>query len=202
MLRFPLREPELRRLRCPVSVATLLLAATLAADPVPIVQPGKPGEPARELTAEQAIDVAVSSYSPDDVRFMQDMIPHHHQAVEMAALVADRTNRPELADAAGRINLSQRDEIEFMEQWLTDRGEAVPDPSDHAAMHTDHRMAGMATPKQMADLAAATGTDFDRLFLQLMITHHEGAVTMVEGAARTAGRGVRPRTVRVHHGRH
>ena len=158
----------------------LLLAATLAADPAPIVQPGKPGEPARELTAEQAIDVAVSSYSIDDVRFMQDMIPHHQQAVEMAALVADRTNRPELADAAGRINLSQRDEIEFMEQWLRDRGEAVPDPSDHAAMHTDHRMAGMATPKQMADLAAAAGTAFDRLFLQLMITHHEGAVTMVE----------------------
>ena len=158
----------------------LLLAATLAADPAPIVQPGKPGEPARELSAEQAIDVAVSSYSPDDVRFMQDMIPHHHQAVEMAALVADRTNRPELADAAGRINLSQRDEIEFMERWLTDRGEPIPDPSDHAAMHTDHRMAGMATPKQLADLAAATGTQFDRLFLQLMITHHEGAVTMVE----------------------
>ena len=98
----------------------------------------------------------------------------------MAELVADRTNRPELSDAAGRINLSQRDEIEFMEKWLGDRGEPVPDPSDHAAMHTDHRMAGMATPRQMADLAAATGTEFDRLFLQLMITHHEGAVTMVE----------------------
>ena len=169
-----------RRLRWTVPGAVLLFAATLAADQSPIVQPGKPGEPARELTAEEAINVAVSSYSPYDVRFMQDMIPHHQQAVEMAALVADRTNRPELADAAGRINLSQRDEIEFMEQWLTDRGEAVPDPSDHAAMHTDHRMAGMATPKQMADLAAATGTEFDRLFLQLMITHHEGAVTMVE----------------------
>ena len=67
----------MRHLRYPVSVAMLLMAATLAADPAPIVQPGKPGEPARELTAEQAIDVAVSSYSPDDVRFMQDMIPHH-----------------------------------------------------------------------------------------------------------------------------
>ncbi len=163
-----------------IASITVALAATLAADPAPIVQPGKPGEPARELTAEQAIDVAVSSYSPDDVRFMQDMIPHHQQAVEMAALVADRTNRPELVDAAGRIALAQRDEIEFMEQWLTDRGEAVPDPSDHAAMHTDHRMAGMATPEQMADLAAATGTEFDRLFLELMITHHDGAVTMVE----------------------
>ena len=171
---------QLRRLLRAVSGAVLWLTATLAAAQTPIVQPGKPGEPARELTAEQAIDVAVTSYSPDDVRFMQDMIPHHQQAVQMAGLVADRTNRAELTDAAGRINLSQRDEIEFMEKWLSDRGEPVPDPADHAAMHTDHRMAGMATPKQMADLAAATGTAFDRLFLQLMITHHEGAVTMVE----------------------
>ncbi len=146
----------------------------------PIVQPGKPGEPARELTAEEAIDIAVSSYSPDDVRFMQDMIPHHQQAVQMADLVAERSNRPELADAAGRIRLSQRDEIEFMQKWLSDRGEQAPHPSDHAAMHIDHRMAGMATPQQMAELAASEGTDFDRMFLRLMITHHEGAVTMVE----------------------
>ena len=158
----------------------LMATATLAMAQTPIVQPGAPGEPARQLTAEEAIDIAVSSFSPDDVRFMQDMIPHHQQAVQMAGLVADRTNRPELSDAAGRIHLSQRDEIEFMGKWLSDRGEPVPDPSDHAAMHTDHRMAGMATPQQMADLAAAQGTDFDRLFLKLMITHHEGAVTMVE----------------------
>ena len=165
---------------CAFPGAILLLAATLAAAQAPIVQPGKPGEPARELSAEEAVDIADASYSPDDVRFMQDMIPHHQQAVEMAKLVADRTNRPELADAAGRINLSQKDEIEFMEKWLRDRGEPVPDPADHAAMHTDHRMAGMATPEQMADLAASQATDFDRLFLRLMITHHEGAVTMVE----------------------
>ena len=158
----------------------LLLAATLAPAQAPIVQPGAPGEPARELTAEEAIDIAVSSYSPDDVRFMQDMIPHHQQAVQMAELVAERSNRPELADAAGRILLSQRDEIEFMQKWLSDRGEQAPHPSDQAAMHMDHRMAGMATPQQMAELAASQGTDFDRMFLRLMITHHEGAVTMVE----------------------
>ena len=163
-----------------VSGALLLATAAFATAQSPIVKPGAPGEPAQELTAEEAIGIAVSGYSPDDVQFMQDMIPHHHQAVEMAELVADRTNRPELADAAGRIKLSQRDEIEFMETWLADRGEPAPDPADHAAMHTDHRMAGMATPQQMADLAAASATDFDRLFLQLMITHHEGAVTMVE----------------------
>jgi uncharacterized protein (DUF305 family) len=147
---------------------------------VPIIQPGAPGEPVRELKADEAIDIANTSYSPDDVRFMQDMIPHHHQALEMAALVAGRTNRQELIDVAGRINASQGDEIEFMQQWLRERGEKVPEPTAHHAMHTTHKMAGMATPEQMAELAASDGTAFDRLFLQLMITHHEGAVTMVE----------------------
>ena len=165
---------------CASATLVLTFAVTLAAAQAPIVQPGAPGEEGRELTAGEAIEIAVTSYSPDDVRFMQDMIPHHNQAVEMAELVADRTNLPELADAAGRIRLSQRDEIEFMEAWLADRGEPAPDPSDHASMHIDHRMAGMATPEQMAELAASEGTDFDRLFLRLMITHHEGAVTMVE----------------------
>ena len=160
--------------------ATLLLTASLAADDAPIVKPGAPGEDSQELSAEDAISIAVTSYSPDDVRFMQDMIPHHQQAVVMSELVDTRTNRPELADVAGRIKLSQQDEIDFMQKWLAERGESVPDPSDHASMHMDHRMAGMATKAQMDDLAASEGTDFDRLFLQLMITHHEGAVTMVE----------------------
>ena len=160
--------------------ALLLGMATAATAQAPIVQPGAPGESARELTAEEATDIAVTSHSPDDVMFMQDMIPHHNQAVQMAELVEDRTNRPEVVDAAGRITLSQQDEMEFMDQWLSDRGEQVPDPTDHEAMHTSHRMAGMATPEQLAELAAAEGTDFDRMFLQLMITHHEGAVTMVE----------------------
>ena len=171
----------LMRLLQRASTGVILLGtATLATAQAPIVQPGAPGEAARELTAEEATDIAVTSYSPDDVRFMQDMIPHHHQAVQLAELVTDRTNRPELVDAAGRINLSQRDEIDFMELWLSDRGESVPNASDHEAIHTDHRMAGMATPEQLAELAASDGTDFDRIFLQLMITHHEGAVTMVE----------------------
>jgi uncharacterized protein (DUF305 family) len=156
------------------------LMASLAQAQTPIIHPGSPGEAASELSAEEAIAIANSSYSPADARFMQDMIPHHHQALEMAELVADRTNRPELIDVAGRINTSQSDEIEFMQQWLRDRGEHVPEPAAHDAMHTSHTMAGMATPQQMAELAASKGTDFDRLFLELMITHHEGAVTMVE----------------------
>ena len=158
----------------------LLGQATVVMAQASIIQPGAPGEPSRELSAEEAIEIANSSYSPADARFMRDMIPHHHQALEMAALVADRTNQPELIDVAGRINVSQGDEIGFMQQWLRDRGERVPDPTAHEAMHTEHTMAGMATPEQMAELAASEGTAFDRLFLSLMIAHHDGAVTMVE----------------------
>jgi uncharacterized protein (DUF305 family) len=152
-----------------------------------IVQPGAPGESVRELSAEDAIKIANTSYSPGDAQFMRDMIPHHHQALQMAELVAARTNRQELIDVAGRINASQGDEIEFMQQWLRERGEPVPNPTAHAAMHTHHKMAGMATPQQMIELAASNGSDFDALFLRLMITHHKGAVTMVEELLKQPG---------------
>jgi uncharacterized protein (DUF305 family) len=164
---------------CAGAMLTGAAALALAQD-VPIVQPGAPGERSRDLTAEEAIDIADTSYSPDDVTFMQDMIPHHNQAVQMSALVADRTNNQELNDVAGRIDASQVDEIEFMQNWLRDRGEDVPEPTAHSAMHTSHEMAGMASPEDMARLAELEGTDFDRLFLTLMIAHHEGAVKMVE----------------------
>ena len=161
-------------------VIFLFSQSAISVAATPIIQPGAPGEPVRELNAEEAIAIANTSFSPADSQFMQDMIPHHHQAIEMAALVADRTNRPELIDVAGRINASQDDEIRFMQDWLRSRGEPVPDPTAHHAMHTTHMMAGMATPEQMAELAAAEGTAFDRMFLTLMIAHHEGAVRMVE----------------------
>ena len=172
---------------CLALMPAIMLALPLAAADTPIIQPGAPGEPARALNADEAIAIASTSYSPADAQFMQDMIPHHHQALEMAALVADRTNRQELIDVAGRINSSQEDEIEFMQRWLRERGEHVPEPTAHDAMHTTHEMAGMATPEQMAELAASNGIDFDRLFLRLMITHHEGAVTMVEELLKQPG---------------
>ncbi|MEM9208631.1 MAG: DUF305 domain-containing protein [Pseudomonadota bacterium] len=150
------------------------------AQDVPIILPGAPGDSGRQLTADEAIEIAENSYSPDDVQFMQDMIPHHNQAVQMSALVSDRTNLPELRDIAGRIDSSQADEIEFMEDWLSVRGESVPEATAHSAMHTSHDMAGMASPADMAELAQLEGTDFDRKFLTLMIAHHEGAVKMVE----------------------
>lgn len=179
-------EKTIRVISAAVS-AMLLFAASLIADETPIVKPGAPGEDSEQLSAEEAINIAVTSYSPDDVRFMQDMIPHHHQAVQMSELVDARTNRPELTDVAGRIKLSQADEIEFMQNWLAERGETVPDPADHMSMHMAHHMAGMATKAQMDALAASKGTDFDRLFLELMITHHEGAVTMVEQLLEQSG---------------
>lgn len=176
--------PVIVRLGAIVSMLLAIFVLTAVAAPAaaqaPIIQPGPPGAPARELDAAEAIAIANTSYSPADVRFMQDMIPHHHQAIVMAGLVADRTNNPDVLDVAGRIDASQADEIAFMQDWLRERGEPVPDPTAHHAMHTDHDMAGMASPEDMAALAAADGTGFDRLFLELMIAHHEGAVTMVE----------------------
>ncbi|MEO1421073.1 MAG: DUF305 domain-containing protein, partial [Pseudomonadota bacterium] len=154
-------------------------AVTAFADP-PIVQPGAPGETPRTLSADEATEIADTSYTPDDVRFMQGMIPHHEQALEMARLVAERTNNADVVDIAGRIESSQGDEIEFINGWLSDRGEASPESGGHHSMHMHHQMAGMASPEQMAALAEASGTNFDRLFLELMITHHEGALTMVE----------------------
>ena len=86
------------------------------------------------LTVEEASQIAKTSHSPDDLKFMRDMIPHHNQAVQMAALVPERTNRPELIDLAGRIKASQADEIAFMKGWLEARGEQAPEPTHHHAM--------------------------------------------------------------------
>ncbi|MEL6878294.1 MAG: DUF305 domain-containing protein, partial [Pseudomonadota bacterium] len=163
------------------STAGLLLTCSgiAFAQSAPIVQPGAPGQDGRTLTAEQASELAGTSYSPADVSFMQGMIAHHQQAVEMSVLARDRTNREEILAIAGRIEASQADEIEFMEGWLTDRKEATGMTGPHAH-HAHMMMAGMATPDQMTALAAAEGVDFDRQFLTLMIAHHEGAIDMVE----------------------
>jgi len=170
-----------------VSMALMAQAGLATAQDTPIVQPGAPGKPAQALDAKKAIEIANNSYSSADVRFMQDMIPHHNQAVQMAALVADRTNSTELIDIAGRIDASQADEIKFMQGWLEARGETKPTPTAHHAMHISHDMAGMASPAQMAALAEASATDFDRMFLELMIAHHKGAITMVNDLLSQSG---------------
>jgi uncharacterized protein (DUF305 family) len=184
-------------LGCSAAAGVLILATGAMAQQAPIVQPGAPGQASRALEGREASRIADNRYSADDVKFMQDMILHHAQAVEMAALVDSRTNTQAVKDIAGRINASQADEIQFMQGWLRERGETAPDPaqghamagmdhSAHAGMdHSAHGgmthagMPGMATTEQMAALAAANGEAFDTLFLQRMIAHHEGAVKMV-----------------------
>lgn len=153
----------------------------------PIIQPGAPGEQSKTLTAEEAIAIASFGYSPADVRFMQDMIPHHQQALEMSELVTERTNRQEIIEAAGRIKASQGDEINFMQKWLADRNESSPEPGHMDMMHTHLYMAGMASAQEMDQLSRAEGVDFDRLFLTLMIRHHEGALEMVENLLEQPG---------------
>ncbi|WP_298915465.1 DUF305 domain-containing protein [uncultured Algimonas sp.] len=150
------------------------------AQDVVIVQPGAPGQPSQVLNTQQAATIAKNSYSRDDVRFMQDMIPHHSQAVEMVALIEARSNNEDVVDIGGRIDASQADEIEFMRNWLRTRGEALPGAHAHHGTHMSHADMGMATPAQMAELATLQGTAFDEMFLTLMIRHHEGAVDMVE----------------------
>ena len=179
-----------------VLTALLLGGSTLAiAQTAPIVQPGAPGQASKMLTAEQATELAKSSYTEADVRFMQMMIVHHQQAVDMSELVEARTNNAEIVAAAGRILASQADEISFMKEWLAERGQplamshgshgAHQGHGDHSA-HAAHMempgmtMAGMASPEQLAALKAASGTEFDRMFLTMMIAHHDGAIDMVE----------------------
>lgn len=183
-------------LGCSAAAGALIIATagTAAAQQAPIIQPGAPGQASRTLEGREASRIADNRYSADDVKFMQDMILHHGQAVQMAALVADRTNTRAVRDVSSRIDASQADEIEFMRGWLRERGEPEPTPGHgHATTGMDHSghggepmahsahvgMPGMATADQMAALAAAEGLEFDRQFLQRMIAHHEGAVKMV-----------------------
>lgn len=178
-----------------IAVAGLLVgtASAALAQTAPITLPGAPGQPSRTVTAEAAIKLANSGYSPADVAFMQHMIVHHQQAVDMAALVKNRTNNPDIVAIAGRIDAGQADEMKFMRKWLGDRGEATAMPAMDHMGHADHMggtmapMKGMASTDQMAALAASQGTAFDRLFLQLMIPHHVGALDMVDDLLHAPG---------------
>jgi uncharacterized protein (DUF305 family) len=134
-----------------IGVWLLLAASSASGQDVPIVQPGAPGQTSTRLTAEQAVKLADATYTVDDVVFMRDMIHHHDQAVQMAELMEDRTNLPELVAVAvaGRIDASQADEIAFMQGWLRERGKSVPDASAHRGMGMKGTMAGMASAADM-----------------------------------------------------
>jgi uncharacterized protein (DUF305 family) len=154
----------------------------------PIVQPGAPGQESRVIETAQAVDLSKVQATDADVKFMQGMIGHHQQAVEMVALIPTHTTRPEMQLLGKRIDLSQQDEMKMMRRWLEVRGKEIP--SEHAMhMHGATLMPGMLTQEEMDRLAAANGAEFDQLFLEGMMKHHGGAITMVNELFATPGAG-------------
>jgi uncharacterized protein (DUF305 family) len=144
-----------------------------------IIQPGAPGQASRVVDAAAAADLSKVAFTAADVRFMQGMIGHHAQALDMTALVPTHTSHEAIRKLAQRIEISQADEIRMMQEWLARRGQRVPDQHAHHAPGAP-LMPGMLTAEEMARLAQASGPEFDRLFLEFMIRHHEGALSMVQ----------------------
>ena len=221
-----------------------------AQQPAPAIRPGAPGQPSHVVDA--AVTVSPPVHTAQDVAFMQGMIHHHSQALDMTALAPTRTTNRALLMLAERIEVSQGDEIAWMQRWLRERGEAVPelalhqrgtadagqpahgtrheaehdttgehgktggehranhettkhDGMDHGTMNHDAMshggdhplMPGMLNAEEMARLAAATGAEFDRLFLQYMIRHHEGGLLMVADLLAAQGSAQAPDVYRI-----
>lgn len=188
-----------RRRRRTAATAAVALALTLTAcsgdtDDRPevdgtIIQPGRPGEPAEELDEAPVITPAEANAA--DVRFAQMMIPHHAQALEMGELAPSAGGSEQIRTLADRIVSAQRPEILTLAGWLDELGERAPTreqiesgdlpmPHDHGGHGGEgEAMTGMATEQQMDALRRARGDDFDVLFLQLMVRHHEGALEMI-----------------------
>lgn len=162
-----------------------------AQEPV-IVQPGAPGQQTKVLPANTT--AKLPPVSAKDVEFMQGMIHHHSQAVEMTALIEERTQNKDIRKLGAKISQSQTDEMNFMRRWLSLRGEKTEMqmkemPGMEGMNHGAHLMPGMLTPKQMEKLKNSKGAEFDKLFLRGMIQHHEGALEMVKDLFAAAGTG-------------
>lgn len=157
----------------PPAVPAAASSRSPGADGPPVIVPGRPGEAAVTRPAQEVRDAAPPRYNSLDVWFVRMMIPHHQQAVEMAALAPDRAADPRVRAVADRIRAAQQPEIGVLRAWLTARGLPAEVPGhDHGAMR------GMQSPEAMSRLAAAHGAEFDRLFVRMMTEHHEGAVAM------------------------
>lgn len=183
-----------------------IIVAALAVSPVgpqtPIFNPGAPGAPSRVVSASEAVALSRTRFIAADVAFMQHMIVHHGQAVDMVELLRTRGADPAVQRLGLRIALGQRAEMDLMRNWLAERGQPLEMPGvggghggmDHSA-HGGHAMPasdtpvmpGMLSPAQMQALAAASGPDFDRLFLEGMIRHHQGALDMVDALMAAPG---------------
>ncbi len=179
------------RLFAAAALASLLSLPVCAQQAPVVVQPGAPGQPSRQLAASTHATLPPASSA--DVQFMQGMIMHHAQAVEMTALIESHTNNKDLRLLGARISHSQSDEIRFMKRWLVARGEStsmpMPEMSGMDMSRHEMLMPGMLTAKQMEALRKANAEEFDQLFLTGMIQHHNGALIMVKDLFDIAGAG-------------
>jgi uncharacterized protein (DUF305 family) len=175
-----------------LGIAALLSVSAAMCQSAPIVEPGAPGQPSKVLPANTT--GKPTPLSTADVDFMQGMIMHHGQAVEMTALIPSHTGNAAIRELGAKISLSQTDEMNFMKRWLTARNQptdmsmpGMPDMDMHG--NPIPLMPGMLSPKQMEALRAAKGAEFDHLFLTGMIQHHTGALTMVDQLFKSPGAG-------------
>lgn len=184
-----------------VACSSAAATGTRSADPAAAA----PGRSAAEIEAlyRARVDSARSRFTEADVEFMTGMIHHHAQAIEMSQLAPTHAASESIRTLAARIINAQQDEIATMQRWLRDRGQPVPEVHrmddgrvmvhapgmQHGGGHDHTMMPGMLTEAELASLRAAHGVAFDRLFLQLMIRHHQGAVTMVQDLFATDGAG-------------
>jgi uncharacterized protein (DUF305 family) len=143
--------------------------------PVPVIVPGRPGESASTVPSDQITGPAGSPFNSLDTWFVRMMIPHHRQALEMAALAPSRAKNPQLRAVAERITVAQRPEVEVLRAWLRER--ELPEETDEAG-HDHGAMRGMQPPEAIRALSGLSGDAFDKMFVDMMVAHHEGAVAM------------------------
>lgn len=158
-----------------------------------VVQPGKPGEPAQTIAPEdyEGAPNAEAPFSKADAEFLTDMIWHHGQAIDMSVLAPERAESEQVKTFATRIDVVQGSEIKLMSDWLEENDYPVPvtaesgDGSGPRAPGHGHdaEMPGMLSEAEMAEMEDASGAEFDRLYLEGMIKHHEGALAMCKDIA-------------------
>lgn len=201
-----MRKTMLRRLSAAFLTAVPLACASGPAQSPPPSEPGRLTNAEMEAIVRARADSARMRFTDADVRFMTAMIHHHAQAIEVSRLAPARTDSRSIRTLAARVINAQQDEIATMQTWLRDRGQPVPELhiTDEAVMvhspagseHAGHAMGGMTgmmdmpgmlTPDQIRQLGQSRGEAFDRLYLTLLIEHHNGAVTMVHELFATDG---------------
>ncbi len=159
-----------------VAVLAALLAALFLSS---CSSPASDGHTDHEHTDESSVAAEPGGYDADDIAFATNMIPHHQQAIEMSALAPDRSTNPEVIELASRISAAQGPEIETMRVFLVQWKEN-PDASTGHGGHGNMPMSGMVDDATMAKLASLNGAEFDTLWLQSMIGHHQGAIEMAK----------------------